>query len=84
MDDDKTGLRRLAKIAFSQAKGRLDAAATSRVLQEIGKTYLKSAATRRLRLSPEGLSLATPGPAESCASGVGKGLEPIAGARCEP
>lgn len=79
MDDDKTGLRRLAKIAFSQAKGRLDAAATSRVLQEIGKTYLKSAATRRLRLSPEGLSLATPGPP----SGVVKRLEPIAGARCE-
>ena len=51
MDRNKTDLLHLAKIAFAQAKVTLDDA-TSRVLMEIGETYLKSAATAGLRLSP--------------------------------
>jgi hypothetical protein len=61
MDQNKTDLLHLAKIAIAQAKVTLYGAA-SRVIMEIGETYLKSAATAGLRLSPmpDGPSAANP------------------------
>src|SRR5580704_9800664 len=50
-----TGLLRLAKIAFSQARGTLDAD-ISRVWQEIGETYLKSTTAAGFHLSPKSRS----------------------------
>jgi hypothetical protein len=52
-------LLHVAKTAFSQAKGTLDAAA-ARALQEIGETYLKSAAAAGLHLAPSPEEQAAP------------------------